>query len=192
MVFVPKSVNGLIEWQPDVSGIASIDLSGSGFVVGPPSAVNGSIAIYDGTTGKLITDSLLTVTSGGNLTIAGNTLISGDLTVLGNIFGNTLTVNNIINSGTVINSLVASTGITFTIGNQYFNSIGSGTTIVNMPPIPASGVTYVIKDADGVAGTTPITVSGNGNTIDGSGTQDIATNYGSFTLIFGITEWNII
>lgn len=115
--FVPKSINGFIEWRPDVSGAATI---------------------------------------------------------------------------TVVNSIASSTGNTFTIGAQYFNSIASGTENIFMPLTPASGQTHVIKDAAGIAGTTPLTINGNGNTIDGSGTQQINTNYGSFTLIFGITEWNIV
>lgn len=179
-------MGGIPTWQAQTG-------SGLGDVTGPSSATDNAIARYDQSTGKVIQNSLVLIDDSGNLSVGGNALVSGDLTVLGSINATSLNVTSLINSGTVINSVAAAaTGITVTIGNSYYNPISSGTTTVNLPAVPATGVTYVIKDVDGVAGTTPITVDGNGNTIDGASTQQLATNYGSFTLIFGNVEWNII
>jgi hypothetical protein len=196
---VPKSVNGTIEWLPDVSGILSVDLSASGFVVGPAAATNGSIAIYDGTTGKLITDTLATIDASGNTSIGGDLVVSGDFSVLGNNTVQNLTVNNnltvignVINSGLIINTVSSGTAPTFTITNTFFNAITSTTTGVFLPATPTIGQQHVIKDINGTAAATPITVDGNGNTIDGSSSIDLVNNYESTTLIFGPTEWNII
>jgi hypothetical protein len=112
----------------------------------------------------------------------GDVTISGDLTVLGNI----------ITSGTFINSVSSGTGPTVIISNLFFNAISSGTTNVILPQNPVVGQTHVIKDVDGFAGTTAITVQGSGDNIDGLASRDIASDYGSMSLFFGPKfEWNI-
>ena len=175
--------NTIISGDLTVLGnITGLDLAASGFVVGPASAIDRSIAIYDGTTGKLITDTLLTIDTVGNLNIGGNTLISGDLTVLGNIS----------NTGLIINSVSSGTAPTYNITNIYYNAITSATTGVVLPPSPITGQRHIIKDIDGVAGASPITVDGNGNTIDSLSTLVLNSNFEAATLIFGPTEWNII
>jgi hypothetical protein len=230
-----------ISWEQSTgiaaSGTVGIaDLSASGFVVGPLSAINRSVAIYDGTTGKLIRDSLFLIDSSGNASIAGNTLISGDLTVLGNIIGldlsssgfvvgptssldrsiaiydgttgklitdSLITIDSSGNltlisgditvlNGTIINSVSSGTPNVYNISNTYFNAITSATTGVFLPLTPTQGQQHIIKDINGTAGSTPITVDGNGNTIDGSLQLLLTNNYESTTLIFGPTEWNII
>ncbi len=60
----------------DVSTPGTIDLSvaagGSGDVVGPASATDTAIALFDGTTGKLLKNSAVTVSVGGNVVTAGS------------------------------------------------------------------------------------------------------------------------
>lgn len=58
--------------------------------------------------------------------------------------------------------------------------------------IPVSGTRLVVKDAVGNAATNDITISGNGNNIDGAASQIISTNYGSATLQSNGTTWMII
>lgn len=73
----------------------------------------------------------------------------------------------------------------------YFTNAGSVT--VTLPASPTLGQVFHIKDSGGNAsGGTPITVAGNGNNIDGNGSIEIRRQYGSFTLIYNGTEWNII
>lgn len=67
---------------------------------------------------------------------------------------------------------------------------GSSVT-VNLPATPLNGQTITIKDT-GSALTNNITVSGNGNNIDGNATALINTNYGAIEAIFDGTEWFII
>lgn len=59
-------------------------------------------------------------------------------------------------------------------------------------PISPIGTVFVIKDIDGDASINNITVSGLGSTIDGSPSALINVDYGSITLIFNGTEWNIV
>jgi hypothetical protein len=60
--------------------------------------------------------------------------------------------------------------------------------------LPASpiGTVFIIKDTAGVASINPITISAIASTIDGSASALIDANYGSITLIFNGTEWNIV
>lgn len=59
-------------------------------------------------------------------------------------------------------------------------------------PISPTGTVFVVKDMSGNASTNAITVTGLGALIDGNATATINTNYGSITLIFNSTEWNIV
>ncbi len=65
----------------------------------------------------------------------------------------------------------------------FCNSI-TGTITVNLPSAPVTGQTYSITDFAGSAGTFNITVSGNGNTINGLTSYTIGANYGSVQVVF--------
>jgi len=58
-------------------------------------------------------------------------------------------------------------------------------------PVSPIGTVYIIKDIDGDASINPITVTAS-TTIDGAASALINTDYGSITLIFNGTEWNIV
>lgn len=185
--------------------------SGLGDVTGPTGADDNYIATYNGNSGKIIQQGLVTIDDNGNLTSEGNILVSGDFSVLGNTTLEDLTVNNnltvggntlisgditvlgnVINSGLVINTVSSGTPVTTIITNTYYNAITSATTGVVLPASPVSGQELIIKDIDGVAGISPITVLGNGNTIDSLTSVPLVNNYEAMRLIFGPTEWNII
>ena len=60
-------------------------------------------------------------------------------------------------------------------------------------PVSPTGTVFVIKDIDGDASTNPITVTDTGGAlIDGAASAVINTDYGSITLIFNGTDWNIV
>lgn len=58
-------------------------------------------------------------------------------------------------------------------------------------PASPTGTVFVIKDIDGDANTNPITITAS-TTIDGAATATINSPYGSITVIFNGTEWNIV
>lgn len=59
-------------------------------------------------------------------------------------------------------------------------------------PFSPTGTVFVVKDASGAASVNPITVTATGALIDGAASATINTDYGSITLIFNGTEWNIV
>lgn len=77
--------------------------------------------------------------------------------------------------------------------NDYYIAIGSLTSniTITMPSSPTKGQQYLIKDVDGYAGTFLVTISGNGNTIDGQSTIALAHPYASYTLTYTGTKWSI-
>jgi hypothetical protein len=70
-------------------------------------------------------------------------------------------------------------------------TVGSATT-VTLPAAPTTGEMLVVKDGKGDAGTNPITVGGNGKTLDGAASYTIDVNSGSVTLVYNGTEWDIL
>ena len=60
-------------------------------------------------------------------------------------------------------------------------------------PVSPTGTVFIIKDGAGVAAINPITITATGGVlIDGAASALINTNYGSITLIFNGTQWNIV
>lgn len=96
-------------------------------------------------------------------------------------------------TGIVISTIVSGVGAIINIGSAFVTLLPSGTVQANLPGVPASGQRHLLKDAAGVAGASPIVVSGlNSIDIDGAATQSIAANYGSLEFIYGGIEWHII
>jgi len=205
--------NAVISGDLTVLGnIVGFDLAASGFVVGPASAIDRSVAIYDGITGKLITDTLMTIDAGGNVNIGGDLLVSGDFSVLGDSTLENLTVNNTLNvggnttisgdltilgnvssTGLLVSTVASGTGPTFIVTNQFFNAVTNSVTNVILPSGAVLGQRHVVKDISGTAGSANITVTPSGGfTIDGLVTTDLVNNYEAIEFIFGPTEWNII
>lgn len=59
-------------------------------------------------------------------------------------------------------------------------------------PLGVTGQVFYLKDGAGNASTDPITITPTAGTIDGAATATINANYGSVTLVFNGTEWNIL
>lgn len=146
-----KTING-----ETLLGSGDIVISGgggSGDVVGPASSVNNNIAVFDGTTGKLLKDggaavsSLATTSqlstkqdtlvSGTNIkTINGSSILgSGDLTVSGGSGGLTL-------------ETVSTTSVTAATGKRYVLTNAAKTTIT-VPATPADGFHFGVDVCNG-------------------------------------------
>lgn len=107
--------------------------------------------------------------------------------------------NDFINLGTFTGSpspvnvtIVNSTPYTVQPGDYFLGVNVAAPATVNLLASPLVGQVLVIKDIDGDANTNNITVSGNGNTIDGAATYVLNVDYSSITLVFNGTEWNVI
>jgi hypothetical protein len=62
---------------------------------------------------------------------------------------------------------------------------------INMPATPVTGNTYVIKDTVGAAASFNVTVSGNGNMIDGASTFVMTNNFEAIEVTWTGTQWSI-
>ena len=119
--------NGELFWTTDTydlyigDGITAggiiVDVGeGSGDVVGPSSATNEAICLFDGTTGKAIKNSTITVNA-GNITIPGNSICSvfqssGDLTIDASSAAATTTVTIVNGAGAQVANLDVENNIT--------------------------------------------------------------------------------
>lgn len=64
---------------------------------------------------------------------------------------------------------------------------------VTLPVAPSGGEAHIIKNRDGLASqSAPVTIIGNGKTIDGNGNILIRNPYGSVTLMYNATAWHIL
>lgn len=61
----------------------------------------------------------------------------------------------------------------------------------NLPASPTLGLSYLIKDCGGNAGSHSITVSGNGSNIDGASTYVMSVAYQSAAFTWNGTQWSI-
>lgn len=73
-----------------------------------------------------------------------------------------------------------------------FKNSGSSGITATLPATPAVNQFVVIKDGNGTANTFNITISGNGNTIDGGSSLVIGSPRGWNQLVWDGLEWNII
>ena len=78
-------------------------------------------------------------------------------------------------------------------GSDYFvcplNSASAATE--NLPASPTLGLSFLVKDCGGTAGTHTITVSGNGNNVDGASTYILNVNYQSAAFTWTGAQWSI-
>ncbi|HXT81388.1 MAG TPA: hypothetical protein VN702_17620 [Acetobacteraceae bacterium] len=72
------------------------------------------------------------------------------------------------------------------------NKTAGAATAVALPATPSTGRVYTIKDGKGDAAANNITISPAAGNIDGAATLVIATNYGSASLIYNGTQWNVV
>lgn len=57
---------------------------------------------------------------------------------------------------------------------------------------PTTGQRHIIKDSVGTAAANNISITPSGKNIDGVATKIINTNYGSMTIVYNGTQWNIL
>jgi len=79
-----------------VATTAYVDSSITDFVVGPTTSNNTAVALFNGTTGKLLSTSNITVDSEGNVNIPGDVNIGGSLNYIGAIADHTASLSVLI------------------------------------------------------------------------------------------------
>lgn len=103
-------------------------------------------------------------------------------------------VNELVNRSNIPYSKVTVSAYTLKIDDLYLAVNVSQATALTLPLNPPIGTNYIIKDTSGNASTNNITISSQSpNTIEGSGSTTINTNYGLKKLIYdGTNIWNFI
>lgn len=101
-------------------------------------------------------------------------------------------ISGCINFGTRVVTAAGAVTVTATDFYVEINKTSGAATTVNLPASPVTGQTFIIKDGKGDAATNNITVTPAAGNIDGTGTKVINSNYGSVTIVYNGTEWNII
>lgn len=92
--------------------------------------------------------------------------------------------------GLVPVTLVTTTPFTAALTDYYLAVNVAAPSSVSLPAAPV-GTVFIIKDISGNASTNSIIVTATTN-IDGAVSALIDTDYGSITVIFNGTEWNIV
>jgi len=177
--------------------------SGSGDVVGPASAVDSQIALFNSTTGKLIkaatTTGLLKASSGVIAAAVSSTDYAPATTgtnaqLLANSgsggFANVTVGSNLaLSAGTLTAGLVwqsvQTTGFTAVAGRAYPCNTTSAAFTVTLPASPSAGQQVQLVDYAGTWGTNNVTVARNGSNITGVAIDaPLTTTRGAITLTY--------
>lgn len=211
------STGGTIAFTPG-PGTLNIEAinTGTGNVVGPASATDEAIARYNGTTGKIIQNSLVTISDTGVTVFQNGTLGAPIIGFVGSasdtgFYSSGANVVDLAVSGNHMMSVSATSfGVTgaffsFEQGLQMKSFVfpGLSTTInttdfiiyvsqsapinITLPLFPLNGETHIIKDYSRTAGTNNITILGNGKNIDGAASYVINVNGGAVMLHYQST-----
>lgn len=158
-----SAVYGLVQTTEDTLQAQIDELSAlgaaEGDVQGPNSSLDNAVARFNGTTGKIIQNSLVSINDTGVLTSEG-------------------IVNN---GGLVAKPTEVSSNYNAKTTDYVMMVTVSGITII-LPEISTlpnpDGTSFVVKDANGLASTGTITVSGEaGETFDGEATDTLSDDY---------------
>lgn len=76
------------------------------------------------------------------------------------------------------------------LGTILWDVVTGGTLLLD--PSPVEGARLTIKDQAGTSALHPVTISGNGKTIDGLASIALAANFGSIDLLFDSSEWHVL
>lgn len=202
----PPTVGSAGTFLRDVAGDGVLSWAtpaGSGDVVGPASATDGAIALFNSTTGKLIKNSAVTVTGGGldtlnatnvvatNSTVTSLLPVSNDGAALG--ASGTAFSDLFLASGAVINfnagnlTLTHSAG-TLTSNGAYVGTTGTfsattslllgtaGSAVGNIGFRNATSGTITLAPATGALGTVTLSLPAATDTLVGKATSDVLTN----------------
>lgn len=188
MVAVANAVNYLSTTNSATTGAVTVAPAGTDAAVGLVirSKGTGDVRISpgsDSTTAVKITNA--------NNTAAVMTLDTSNIRLGVNTSSPTSTFHN-AGSMTINRTTVADTSYTI-LSTDYlivYTSLSSGRTVTLPTALLISGRTYIIKDETGTAAANIITIATTASqTIDGTSTKAIATNYGSLKLYSNGTSW---
>ena len=183
------TLSGIANNQLTNSTISGVALGGSLFNLTAGTGITfSSGTTYNGSTAITINSTAI----GGVSSLAGGTNI-----VLSGSTG-AVTIQRVDGCQTVV---TANSGATYnvTTTDQYVgttrSATGTGTITLPLGSTVSVGRQYIVKDEGGQSGNVfrRITVAASGSdTIDGSATRSITSNYGALTVLWTGTRWSVI
>lgn len=104
-------------------------------------------------------------------------------------------VRNILAASSIVSAVRSSSAATVTVSatTDYFLALDptSNPITVNLPASPGTGITFLIKDATGQAGTNNITVVPASGNIDGASNFVMNTSFQSIAVTYTGAQWSI-
>ena len=204
------SVNGITLTGGTITSSGTITLGGTLSGINNNQLTNSTISgvslggsLFNLTAGTGITFSSGTTYNGSaaitiNATAAGVSSLAGGNNIILSGSTGAITINRIDGLQSVVTGNSGSTYNVLTT-DQYIgttrSATGTGTVTLPLGSTVPVGRQYVIKDEGGRSGSSSrrITVAASGSdTIDGSATRSITSNYGSLTVIWTGTIWSVI
>lgn len=142
---------------------------GTGNITGPGSSTDGALAVWVGTSGNELGNSVITINSSDQL----------------------VTPSGIINNGAVVNNVTFFPTSPASAGDlDYFCILtGAGAFSFTLPASPVTGRTVVVKDGVGDALTFNKTILPDTGTIDNQANAILAASGASLSFIYDGTEW---
>lgn len=152
--------------------------------VGP----GGVVPVVETLTGN---DGVVVSPAGNNINVVGSGVVGSGISTAGNIYvtgsGSTLTINE-TQAQFLTNYRQTATSSPVSLTDYAIGCTASNITIT-LPLAPAALRILIIKDESGTATATPITIAGNGKTINGMANLSLDQSYASFNLYYNGTAW---
>ena len=166
----------------EITGSLSITNTGSGpsFVVdGNFLEITGSMSVCGGITGSItsLTDGSPYLVAGDNITLTTGSNGSVEIGLFSSLCHKviTLTSNHTLNGTEDVVALDSS----------------NGRFSVNLPSIPQTGKSFIVKDVGGASSTNNVAVYGNGKMIDNFSSYVFTNDYSSVTLVYTGNAWSV-
>lgn len=159
---------------------AQVNQAATASATGAPMTVQAQNALTTGGALNLTSGTGATTNGNVNLQVGGTTTAS---VVPGKFAFNKGWRRNVTNVTGAYGVLVTDDFLAITV-------LGASYT-VSLPASPTLGDTYTLKDTTGNAGTFPVNVSGNGNTIDGVANFSLNQAYAAVNFTFAGGQWSV-
>ena len=169
----------------------TITLSGSATAVINNGVVTGTLIAGSGTTISVYNS---TITTSGTPISGAGTVNTGNVSFIGSGSDNTATTQ-IPKIGTNDAVKVVTPGAyPYTTKPQDAVILVDTSSARTITPLasPTTGQKHIIKDSVGLAGANNVTITPSGKNIDGVASKTISSNYGSLSIVYNGTEWNVI
>jgi hypothetical protein len=159
------------------------------------SQVTSAVSGQGGSLSVIAGNATNTTSNGGALNLASGSGTSTNGTVNlqpgGVTTASVVTNKFVLNKGWRRNVTAISTTYQVLVTDDYIAATTNAPYTATMPTSPTTGDAYTFKDVSGGAGTNTLTISGNGNNIDGNASIVLNQAFAAVTLTFTGSQWSV-